>query len=588
MGCHGAPVKRAAGATITRTRFLTSAFFLFLSRRPANASRKDQFREAKALRKAAKPDWELVEEAKRIYNVVKPNDAALVVGDRESLVQELLKLIKGRASQLVLKHDASRIVQTCVKHGTVEQRQAIIEELKPHLLALTKSRYGKFLASKLFIYGSKEQRLYLIEAIRGKARKMIKQKDSAEVLETAFSEVMNSAQRQQVLFEIYAPELAILPDSKPVPLRDIFAQGDRLRNTRFCDDLQKLTDKWVQKELLKNSVVHGVLWEYCQCIPLPRQEAFIQGLRDLVIHFAHTSAGSKVAHFLVSVGTAKDRKIIIKGMKSNVADFAIDEHGVWPLMRVLDCVDDTKLVSEAILRPALQSNVLASLLTNRWGALLFLQVLAPLDKHYFAPDQLALVAPATLVDPETHQPVSTSKKPADVRRAELLATVVPPLVQFFTDEMDTANIDEEYGEERLLNNKWSVNVLYELMTVSGFDESQAQLLNAMRGIVERHPTILEKFHTSRMLKRVIHSVSNDESSAPLKEFADNLWDHLVSQRIRFLQYLIRTKGAGFVVVAYLDNKRYHDRVVATLKPLKKKIAAMVAESAAAKIIAAKL
>lgn len=96
---------------------------------------------------------------------------------------------------------------------------------------------------------------------------MIKQKDSAEVLETAYSDVMNVAQRQQVLFEIYAPELADIPDAKPVHLKantsallfsvllivfffhsqDIFARGDVLRNNRFCDDIQKLVDKWCSK-----------------------------------------------------------------------------------------------------------------------------------------------------------------------------------------------------------------------------------------------------------------------------------------------------------------------------------------------------
>ncbi len=70
----------------------------------ADASRKSQFAEAKAARKSRKPDVELVEEAKRIYNIVKPKDKALIVGgDRESLIHDLIKLIKGRAAKLVLK-----------------------------------------------------------------------------------------------------------------------------------------------------------------------------------------------------------------------------------------------------------------------------------------------------------------------------------------------------------------------------------------------------------------------------------------------------------------------------------------------------
>jgi pumilio family protein 6 len=63
-----------------------------------------------------------------------------------------------------------------VKHGTTEQRQEIIDELKDHLLAITKSRYGKFLATKLFVYGSPAQKKTLLAQIKGKSRKMIKQK----------------------------------------------------------------------------------------------------------------------------------------------------------------------------------------------------------------------------------------------------------------------------------------------------------------------------------------------------------------------------------------------------------------------------
>jgi hypothetical protein len=44
----------------------------------AAASRANQFRETKLHRKAAKPDNELVDMAKVIYNVVKPNDVSAI------------------------------------------------------------------------------------------------------------------------------------------------------------------------------------------------------------------------------------------------------------------------------------------------------------------------------------------------------------------------------------------------------------------------------------------------------------------------------------------------------------------------------
>jgi hypothetical protein len=99
----------------------------------ADSSRKAQFHEAKAQRKGRKPDAELVEDAKRIYNIVKPNDVShhrnvfvlfaligllllqkslVIGGDRETLIHDLLKLIKGRAAKLVLKVSRSCCCQS--------------------------------------------------------------------------------------------------------------------------------------------------------------------------------------------------------------------------------------------------------------------------------------------------------------------------------------------------------------------------------------------------------------------------------------------------------------------------------------------
>ena len=71
-------------------------------------------------------------------------------------------------------------------------------------------------------------------------------------------------------------------------------------------------------------------------------------------------------------------------------------------------------------------------------------------------------------------------------------------------------------------------------------------------------------------------------------FTDQLWTDLQEKGVRFLLYAMRTKGSGFVIVGFFDNPRYEERVRDVLTPLKKKIAAMVNDSPAAKIILAKL
>ena len=51
--------------------------------------------------------------------------------------------LKGNVKDIVLKHDASRIVQTVVKYGGKEEREEIAGELKGSYKELAQSRYSK-------------------------------------------------------------------------------------------------------------------------------------------------------------------------------------------------------------------------------------------------------------------------------------------------------------------------------------------------------------------------------------------------------------------------------------------------------------
>lgn len=75
---------------------------------------------------------------------------------------------------MIFKHDASRIIQTCLKYGNEDQHKQITEELKGRLLEITKSHYAHFLAIKLFKY-CKEKHVFLKE-LYGHFPELIKHK----------------------------------------------------------------------------------------------------------------------------------------------------------------------------------------------------------------------------------------------------------------------------------------------------------------------------------------------------------------------------------------------------------------------------
>ena len=61
----------------------------------------------------------------------------------------------GSLQRLAASPVGSRILQSCVKHGSTEQRKQILRELTPQLLELSKSPYAYHVVCKLVDTASK-------------------------------------------------------------------------------------------------------------------------------------------------------------------------------------------------------------------------------------------------------------------------------------------------------------------------------------------------------------------------------------------------------------------------------------------------
>ncbi len=76
---------------------------------------------------------------------------------KAELVSKILKLCGDRVADLSASHTASRIIQSCVKHGTEEDRIVIQKQLLPRMVELSKNPYARFIMSKLIVTAPKSQ-----------------------------------------------------------------------------------------------------------------------------------------------------------------------------------------------------------------------------------------------------------------------------------------------------------------------------------------------------------------------------------------------------------------------------------------------
>lgn len=83
-------------------------------------------------------------EAKSAWSLARQKN--LSKAERTKNIDALMVIIRGKVKDIVFKHDASRIVQTAVKHGSQKERDEIAIELKGNYKELAQSKYSKVLS----------------------------------------------------------------------------------------------------------------------------------------------------------------------------------------------------------------------------------------------------------------------------------------------------------------------------------------------------------------------------------------------------------------------------------------------------------
>ncbi len=145
----------------------------------------------------------------------------------------------------------------------------------------------------------------------------------------------------------------------------------------------------------------------------------IEQLRDVCVHVLHSHDGARLSMLAVWHGTPKDRKAIIKSFKTFVPKISQEQYGHMVLMAIFDAVDDTKLVSKAIIGEITEN--IADIAASPVGSKVLMYLVDARNSKYFYPGTLDILKQG---DGNEH-----SKKDAAVRRDELKSTIAGPLVK---------------------------------------------------------------------------------------------------------------------------------------------------------------
>ncbi|CAI9776211.1 unnamed protein product [Fraxinus pennsylvanica] len=488
---------------------------------------------AEARKKKRKKHYTLEQELASLWEKMRVRD--IKKEDRSKHVSEALKKMKGKIPEIASSHVSSRVLQTCVKHCTQDERKAVFTELRPHFISLVSNTYAVHLVTKMLDNASKEQVAEFISSLHGHVASLLRQMVGSLVIEHAYS-LGSATQKQALLMELYSPELQLFKDLVTIQetrLVDVISKL-QLQKSSVLRHMSSVLQPILEKGILDHSIVHRALMEYLTVADGSSAADVIQHLSGSgLVRVIHTKDGSRLGSLCVKHGNAKERKKIIKGMKGHIDKIAHDRYGSMVLVCILSIVDDTKLISKIILKE-LQGN-LKELILDQNARRPFLQLLHPNYPRYLSPDDLtsmSLSIPSIrnkgesdanfkgdeAIEEDRNGEGETSdtsihlndggKKDSFTRRQELL--VNSGLAEKLIDACH-----EIAGE--LLRSKFGKEIIYEVATGGAdgilhptLDEKLATLHEAIVSLAmqpkqddaeEEH--ILEQFHSSRTIRKLV-------------------------------------------------------------------------------------
>ncbi|KZT00076.1 ARM repeat-containing protein [Laetiporus sulphureus 93-53] len=476
-------------------------------------------------RRAVKPHSVLLTEAKRIWQLAHRKD--IPKAEREQHIKALMNVIRDNVNDIVLKHDASRIVQTVMKYGRAKERNEVAVELKGKYKELVQSRYSKFLVMKVIRF-CPSHRASILREFQGHVLRLLLHREASSVLADAFELYTNAYERSLLLRDFYGKEASLLTitagsseeqERSKKGLRGILEGVEGERRKRL---LSALKENLVtifnnpDKGAVSHAIVHRALWEYLAALNTLEDETEQEKLRreifesceDVLAEMVHTKDGSRSVREFIAHGTAKDRKQIVKVLKPHVIRMCTDDEAQLVLFTCLDVIDDTKLTVKSLV-----SDITASAQTlyqAPQGRRSLIYLVAPRTRRHFTPAQIALMEETDAIR------TRTSKKDDALRAAEILRAASDGLLSWIVE--NGVEVSRDPGGSL---------VICEVMLYAEGDKTAASetLLKALSApypstdLSNPHPISLP--HTARMYKTLLQGGHYSQRSKSIE--AAPLW-----------------------------------------------------------------
>jgi pumilio family protein 6 len=504
-------------------------------------------RQLKHERQSTRRHADAVTSAKELWNKLRQKSNTPEINRK--LMDELMPLIRGKANEVALQHDASRVVQSAVQFGTKEERREIVKELTAtagNLAELAKSQYAHFCVLKILKYCYMDDvcTKLILRNLRTHMASLAVHAVASRVVEslwTSYGEKKLAALR----YELYGPHFGLFvtdAETSPKTLTQLLEENPS-KKEQVLGFVLKLLQKGMEKSLYGFSYFQELMADYCDNADGKEiRKNLCSSASDHAIHLLAGRPGTRAAATLSTYSTPKDRKALLKSLKGYALSGLLHRDAYLAMIRLVQVTDDTVTVNKYIMQELVtapkddeegdntQHPMLQLALSDVGSKFLLMQLTEPSDRKFLDPYERSILGDESpTIQDDDGSLVPCSKKDPAVRRGQMLEYIKESLLQICVD----------HASELLLSRPGAV-VLRHVYTALGQPETLiASILDACKA-TEDETSIFEDKQGHLAVKQLLL-----EDGAERKPFATAFFSTFGSM----LKDIGSSNRGAFVLVA---------------------------------------
>ena len=387
-------------------------------------------------------------EMRSLYNKLMQNTKA----DKSLLVKKIISLIDGKYETYCYKHDGCRVLQGCLKYGTKEQKNKLINDLLPFMFKIICDKYSIYLANKIFKYANNEQKEKIFnETIKPNFINLLKYSGGITFTKTIF--MYSNTNYQDKLIDLYIKDYFKIPlekikllkesevsndkeeinkeddiEMKDEENQDNIIVGNSKQNFEAEDIIKKIKthlEKQLEKNINKNFIFHGFLNKIFDYLDEKTQIYITELFDDDISYFMDSYYGYELIMKMYSVSSAKTRKKIMKYVRDNMETFLSDEKGTYFIIKIILFTDDTVNINKIFIN-AIMEKLDANIVENKNCLKIIWNIISPFNKKCNNVQQQNLL---------NFSSPNSNKKPLEKRQSEILGNIFEKLFKIINFEI---------------------------------------------------------------------------------------------------------------------------------------------------------